>query len=103
MVAVVVFPTPPLGDVTEMIDMGLALETAAFQDRFRSNALMEAYGGSLGCRSHGVALAWATGANDYRKTIGILRRAEQGIPGRRLNASRNTIIGNLNGEGSRVI
>ena len=33
---------------------------------------MEAYGGSFDWRSHGGALAWATGPNDFRKTIGSL-------------------------------
>ena len=33
---------------------------------------MEAYGGSFDCRSLRIALAWATGPNDFRKTIGSL-------------------------------
>src|SRR6476620_7737198 len=48
-VAVVVFPTQPLGEVTEMIDMAWPCETGAFQDQLRSNGLTEAYGGSAEC------------------------------------------------------
>jgi hypothetical protein len=57
-----------------MIDMAQPFEKEAFQGQFGSNALMEAYGGSFDWRSHGAALAWATGPNDFRKMIGILWR-----------------------------
>src|SRR5580704_9077092 len=69
-VALVVFPTPPLGDVTAMIDMAWPFETGALQGRFRRDALMEAYGGSADCHSHRIALASASGPNDFRKTFG---------------------------------
>src|SRR5208337_953577 len=65
-VAAVVFPTPPLGDVTEMIDTVRPFETKAFHGRIRSKTLMEDYGTLFDRRWHQIALTWVTGANDFR-------------------------------------